>query len=176
MTIQDLGAIGEFFGLFAILITLFYLARQTSQNAEIGRATEQRTVIDQFNVYYRIMTESSKLPIVRNGFVSYNNLNSDDQAVAFGIFAQWINYYEQCMYSHDGGLFPKAALDAIGNWVISILVTPGGREYWELYGASFGIDIRNAINEILADTNNLPEPITTVYSFLAIEDTDSTSL
>ena len=176
MTIQDLGAIGEFFGLFAILITLFYLARQNSQNAEIGRATEQRTIIDQFNVYYRIMTESSKLPIVRNGLASYKKLNPDDQAFVYGIFAQWINYYEQCKYSYDGGLFPKAALDAIGAWVISFLLTPGGREYWEFYSTSFGIDVRNAINEILADTNNLPDPITTIYSFLALDNTDSESI
>ena len=46
MSLQDLGNLGEFFGLFAILVTLFYLARQTRQSVELGRATEQRILID----------------------------------------------------------------------------------------------------------------------------------
>ena len=32
MTIQDLGALGEFFGSIAVLATLVYLALQTRQN------------------------------------------------------------------------------------------------------------------------------------------------
>ncbi len=32
LTIQDLGALGEFFGSIAVLVTLIYLAFQTRQN------------------------------------------------------------------------------------------------------------------------------------------------
>ena len=65
MTLQDLGAIGEFLGLFAILITLFYLAKQTHQSVEVSRGRETRTLIDQFNVYLRLMTEPAHLAPVR---------------------------------------------------------------------------------------------------------------
>ena len=46
MSIQDLGAIGEFFGLFAILFTLFYLAKQTRLSVELSRGHETRAIID----------------------------------------------------------------------------------------------------------------------------------
>ncbi len=48
LTIQDLGALGEFFGSIAVLATLVYLALQTRQNTMAIRgsarcSSDQRT-------------------------------------------------------------------------------------------------------------------------------------
>ncbi len=41
LTIQDLGALGEFFGSIAVLATLVYLALQTRQNTMAIRGSGQ---------------------------------------------------------------------------------------------------------------------------------------
>ncbi len=42
LTIQDLGALGEFFGSIAVLVTLIYLALQTRQNTAAGLSSMPR--------------------------------------------------------------------------------------------------------------------------------------
>ena len=57
MTLQELGSIGEFLGFLAILVTLFYLAKQNRQAITLTKASEQRILIDQGNVYFERMLE-----------------------------------------------------------------------------------------------------------------------
>ena len=167
MNWEAIGAIGEILGAAAVVATLFYLARQTSQNVELELAKEQRLIIEQFNVNVGIMTEGENLSAIRKGLKSFTTLDPDTQAIAWRIFVLWVNYYERMNYSHKGGLIPKTILDAIEAWVLMILVTPGGSEYWKLHGSSHGVDVYNKISNLLSDKENLPKPVTEVYSWLA---------
>jgi hypothetical protein len=83
LTLQDLGALAEFLGIFAILVTLFYLARQTRQSVEIGLATEQRILIEQFNASLRLMVEVDNLEAMRAALISYRGMDANTQARAF---------------------------------------------------------------------------------------------
>jgi len=166
MNWEVIGAVGEIIGAAAVVATLFYLARQTHQNVELERAKQQRVIIDQFNEYVKNMTEPGNLVAIRKGFVSLTSLNADDQAAAWRNYVQWVNYYEQMNYSYEGGLVPKAILDAVGGWVLAMLITPGGSEYWANHGDSHGIDVQKKLGEMLNDTNNLPPPITQMYPWL----------
>ena len=171
MTIQDLGAIGEFLGLFVVLVTLFYIARQTSQNVALNRAKEQRTLINQFNEYVRIMTEADTLHAFRKGLDSYRSLSKDDQAIAWRTFAQWVNFYEQCFYAHEEELLPTAILEALEQFVLAIFITPGGDEYWQDHGNTHGVDIYTRLSSLLSDKENLPESVTTTYKWLSANET-----
>ena len=71
VSFQDLGAIGEFLGFFAVVITLFYLAKQTHQGVELNRGKETRVLINQFNVNLRLMTDPAYLTPTRKALVSY---------------------------------------------------------------------------------------------------------
>jgi hypothetical protein len=166
MNWDAIGAIGEIVGAIAVVTTLFYLARQTHQSVELEHGKEQRVIIDQFNAYVRIMTEPNNLPAIRKGFKSYTTLDPDQQVIAWRNFAQWVNYYEQMNYSYLSGLIPNAILDAVGAWVVSMLITPGGSEYWRDHGSSHGIDVYKKLGGLLSDTENLPEPVTDTYSWL----------
>ena len=167
MNWEAIGAVGEIVGAAAVVATLFYLARQTSKNVELEHAKEQRLIIEQFNVNVRIMTEGENLSAIRKGLQSFTTLDPDTQAIAWRTFVQWVNYYEQMNYSYKGGLIPKAILDAVEAWVLAILITPGGSEYWKLHGSTHGVDVYNKISNLLSNNENLPKPITEMYSWLA---------
>ncbi len=166
MNWEAIGAVGEIIGAAAVVATLYYLARQTRHNVELEHTKQQRVLIDQFNDYVRNMTDPSNLAAVRKGFVSLSSLGADEQAAAWKNYAQWVNYYEQMIYSYDGGLVPEAVVEAIGKWVVAMLVTPGGAEYWTNHGSSHGVDVQKRLGEMLGDTENLPPPITETYPWL----------
>jgi hypothetical protein len=166
LSLEDLGNLGEFLGLFAILITLVYLARQTRQSVDITKGTEQRTLIDQFNVYLRVMTEPQNLEAIRDALVSYRKLDANAQARAFGLLAQWVNHYEQSRYAFQSGLLPAAVLNAFENFTLAFLVTPGGEEFWQDYRHVFGRDVGGRLDELISDPARRPPPITETYPWL----------
>ena len=170
MNWDAIGAIVEMVGAAAVVATLFYLARQTHQNVELEHSKEQRVTIEQFNVYVRVMTEPNNLPAIRNGFKSFTTLDPDSQVIAWRNYVQWVNYCEQMNYSYEGGLVPKALLDAVQAWVIAMLITPGGAEYWKFHGNSHGVDVYKKLSKLLEDTENLPPPITETYAWLDINE------
>ena len=165
MTLQDLGALGEFLGLFAILVTLFYLAKQTQQGVEIGRGKETRTLINQFNVYMRMMTEAPYIHDMRKAMESYRAMHPDEQARAFLILVQWVNFYEQTMYAKETGLVPQPVENAIRAYVIGFLITPGGAEFWEDFRHVFGVEVSSQLDAFIAK-EELPPPITDTYPWL----------
>ena len=168
MSIQDIGAVGEFLGLFAILITLFYLAKQTRQSVELSRGKETRALVDTFNEHVRRMTEPENLRATRKALVSYRAIDSDLQARAYVILTQWVNFYEQCSFAFDAGLLPSASLAAIENYTIGFLITAGGAEYWEDFRNTFGADVSRRLDRILSGSAPLPEPITSTYPWLLL--------
>ncbi|MCP5181711.1 MAG: hypothetical protein H6994_17590 [Pseudomonadales bacterium] len=169
LSIQDLGAIGEFFGFLAVLVTLFYLARQTKQGVDLNRATEQRILIDQCNKYFRVTVEPEYLSAIRKGLVSYRSLTNDEQARAWVVFCQWLNHYEQCIYAHEAGLLPTPVLIAFQEFALGFIVSPGGREFWDDLGSNFGEDLQKAIAGHL-QRGDLPAPIYENFQWLKLED------
>lgn len=186
---QLLGNYGEFAGAIAVVVTLIYLSiqvrqsshlieqnalavraqsKQTEQNAAISRATEQRALVNEFNTHVRSMTDPNVLPAFRQGLVSSLELDKDSQVLVWRTFVEWVNYLERCIYASDAGVFPEAEREAIETWVLQMLITPGGTQYWESYATSHGVDVQNRINERLADSDSLPPAITDVFPFLRV--------
>ena len=91
--------------------------------------------------------------------------------IDFSYGYRW-NYLERCIYVSEAGLFPKAVREAIETWVLQMLVTPGGAQYWEHYGATHGTDVQEVINHRLADRDNLPPPMTETFPFFSLSEKD----
>lgn len=170
MTLQELGSIGEFLGFLAILVTLFYLARQNRQAITLTKASEQRILIDQGNTYFERMLEEKNLPVVRKALKSYRSLSNDEKAIATPIFVRTVNQYEQCLNAYEAGTLPTDVLEASKNFCISILVTAGGTEYWTDLGAKVhGANVCTRISETL-ESEELPSPITSSFTFFESDD------
>ena len=64
MTLQDLGAIGEFIGGIAVVITLVYLAVSIRQNTKSVRASTYQAILDSSSPNYA-RTFAEKLNLLR---------------------------------------------------------------------------------------------------------------
>ena len=62
MTIVELGALGEFIGAVAVLVTLIYLAVQLRQNTEAIRAQISQARSDQAQEFFLFSADSPHIP------------------------------------------------------------------------------------------------------------------
>ena len=75
MTIQDLGAIGEFIGSGLILVTLVYLAIQTRQSKETAELETARMVVADFNDLWTRLADNRQLAtMIRVGINDWERL------------------------------------------------------------------------------------------------------
>jgi hypothetical protein len=134
MTIQEWGALGELVGGVAVIATLIYLAiqirlsvgeaRREAVNSERGAAS--------FPLQLCRLTESAEnVEALRAGLHDYKSLTPDQagrfNSLLLGLFVSFVtvnDYYEQKMIPEDEFRASE------GNF-LRLLITPGGRQWWE---------------------------------------------
>jgi len=131
MTIAELGSIAEFFGLFAVVVSLWYLAIQTRSANEVALAEAQRELIAGFNVAWsRLEQDRELLRLVRIGVNDWGNLKKNEQAAVHALFSQ--------LFSNLSAVLRQQQLRGIGEFVqawedvlLGILICPGGKAWWQ---------------------------------------------
>ncbi len=82
MNWDAIGASGEVFGAFAVIVTLLFLAGQLRQNNTLGKAEAER---DWFSTWHNLVRESmgsdEAVELMRNGLNRYSELSPNDQAI-----------------------------------------------------------------------------------------------
>jgi hypothetical protein len=131
MNIQDLGAIGEIVGAFAVLATLIYLTVQVRQSNRNDRATARQTIVSNYmNRSYHVCESPKTLQLLRDAHSSYDDLDVPDKH-AFDLFMQfwWGNLYQALLLRSDK-LLDDESFNMISNAFVASIASPGGREYW----------------------------------------------
>ena len=119
LTIQDLGALGEFFGSIAVLATLIYLALQTRQNTmAIGAQLDAARLGAIQNIRLAAATSSELQEALNQNRVDHRSIEEDRCEGYWGALlasAEWIfhqsrrgllpTFYEAGMGRRIGALF-----------------------------------------------------------------------
>ena len=131
LTIQDLGALGEFFGSIAVLATLVYLALQTRQNTvAIGAQLDTAVIAARQNLFLSAATSSELAEALREdntGDITTNELRLTSYWATSIIYVQW--QYQQA----QRGLLPSFYEAGTGGVVGRYFTTSRGFEgYWEV--------------------------------------------
>ncbi len=136
LTIQDLGALGEFFGSIAVLATLVYLALQTRQNtmaisAQLDAATVSAT---QANIM-SVATSSDLVEAIREDLKA--DLTTDQTRLTFYWSAIFTSFQWQFKQA-ERGLLPSYNEAEIGE-VAGLYFTRfrGFENFWETVKSSY---------------------------------------
>jgi hypothetical protein len=157
MNWDAVGALAELAGAVAVVASIGYLALQVRQNSRFSRAASQQVFISQSAGRLRALVDRPEnLRIARSALVSFRALAPDDQAVAHGLFNEWITQFEQAYYLHATGLLPDAVFDTSRVIALSLLASPGGAQYWEVGKALVGPDVRRDLDAQLGAGIDLP--------------------
>ena len=137
-TVQDLGAVGEFVGAIAVLVTLIYLAYQTRQNGKMAETEYHRDSVSLAGpVMEWIAKDESLAKVLREGLIDLRALN-DGERMRFGaLMTSFVLSFKASMESYDRGVMDRPTYEAWELHVAVHLNMPGGRTWWEHGQLSF---------------------------------------
>ena len=132
MNWDAVGSIGELIGAVAVVASLVYLGGQIRQNTKqlriTGRQASQSSL--QGTIVSQSQPETAEL-IVR-GFDSYAKLSKADKFRFNGQMLNMLLDFQLTLTLHTEGAFPDEGLAVHRRWIIDVLSTPGGGEWWSL--------------------------------------------
>ncbi len=144
MTIQELGAFGEFLGAFAVLATLIYLAFQVRQSNRIATAQAQLNILLTMNAWHReaLTREVAEIraKLRSNGLHDLDEIDQERvESHAYGVYNIWV----AVQTAYDQGVITKDVLDGYTRDVRFEIerypaITPRLVELWRKYPGNEG--------------------------------------
>ncbi len=160
MTIQDLGALGEFLGLFLVLASLVYLGVQTRQARQVAATETARAVVADFRAVWEGLVVDPHLPdIMRTGINDWASLDPTSQLRAHSFLCNVTTHFVAASKARHVGELS----DFLQGWednVLGVLQTPGGATWWQDAQHLFDPDVVAVLNGRLAKPDTLPLPWT----------------
>ena len=175
MSYQDLGAIGEFLGFFAILATLVYLALQTRIAQRATRVQSVRDILNDFQVLWNNLQNPTTSTIVRAAVNDWDALNHNEQMVAHSFFVGLLVHLTNALELEEH--LPEL-VTFIQGWednVLGMLQTDGGSRWWAQANYLFLPIVRERIEQRKADPSRLPPAWTAGLAWWTLDEYDSES-
>ena len=133
MNWDAVGAVAEIAGVVAVVISLVYVGIQVRQNTVQLRHDNLRDTIRgalDTNWYYH--RDDTAFEVFRRGCISFEELSPKDQAHFHSIVVDLSFYFSLILGMYQARLIDKDTLEVDQRFLLAILVTPGGNEWWDL--------------------------------------------
>ena len=170
MNWEAIGAIGEILGAVVVIATLGFLAGQIRQGNRIAQGQAMRDIIGQFNESMQRWADTPEtIPLMQRGMADYASLTSVEKAhFAFRI-APMMNQLDVMIRLNKDDQFPDDMLDDFVAICVSIVTTPGGKQYWEDSSATLNTQVVSYLSDQMKD-DRVRKPATDLGSHWVIED------
>ena len=121
----------EVLGALAVLITLFYLARQIGQNTEEIRSANYHSVTDSFNELNLTVAQNPELArVFRLGNEAYEKLSQDEQT-QYGFFMHAaFRIMDVIKFQSQHGTNDMTLWEFEKKTIDMLLAGPGARKWW----------------------------------------------
>ena len=131
MSFIELGALGEFIGAIAVVVTLIYLAFQLRQNTEALRTSTIQSVERGISDLMSSWTASvENAALVQRGFTSYDELSDDEKAFIQYNLRRLLLHMDTMYWSYRRGLLPEEIWEREKSVLKFCVNSSGGREAW----------------------------------------------
>ena len=131
----------EVFGALAVLITLFYLARQIGRNTAEIRSANYHSVTDSFNELNLTVAQNPELArVFRLGNEAYEKLSQDEQT-QYGFFMHaTFRIMDVINFQSHHGTNEMTLWEFEKNTIDELLAGPGARKWWRTRPYNFSQD------------------------------------
>jgi len=131
MTLTELGAIGEFVGGIAVLLTLIYLAVQVRQGATSTKSSAYQSWVNAHENLFPSMQDEKVAKAIVDGCYDTRNLTDENNM----IFINWMRryfYMQQAQYYlYRKGVIDKELWECNLDDMMGVFRFPGVRQYWD---------------------------------------------
>ena len=170
MEIMELGAIGELVGGFAVVGSLIYVGlqvrqsnRQDAQRNDIERNESERNFSRDTSSLLMAMTDADLAGLFRRGLNDLSDLSLDEQLRLDMWLSGLLNH---CVAIWRRGLMREAYLRTWVNWLVSLIKTPGGTDWWLSTKLRHEPGFVEEIEALLAGKNGIPA-VTEVHAWFS---------
>jgi len=155
MNWDAIGAVGEILGAVLVLATLIYLARQISQSVELGRATQNRAIMESYESFNNvIISNRESAELLAKMESTTGDLSPADTVQIRHLGYRFINIYFSVHTSYSSGQLSREEYDAYKNDCQVIFETYPGLlrpvgEIWKRYAFFQAAEIFAPVREYL---------------------------
>jgi hypothetical protein len=134
-TVQDLGAVGEFVGAIAVVVTLAYLTIQIRQNTATSRAVSRQTLIDGWaGSQGQFQNDPELLRIYAKGIMEWSTMSNTEKTQFDVGMAQFLSNLQNGILLRKAGMLDQQTLDTIAGFMLTCIRSEGGAQWWQQTG------------------------------------------
>jgi hypothetical protein len=125
------GALGEVLGSVLVMISLIYLAVQVRQSNRDAEASAEVSWMDGWNrALEGWVGDDRTIDVIRSGFRDFDGLDKRQQAIFHMRIGVLVNHWVLARKLRDKNLIPDSLYSDATDFLVSVLSTPGGLQYW----------------------------------------------
>lgn len=132
MTLQDLSLIAQIASVLLVPASLVFVGRQMRQTHRIERGNAQRDILDQTRAWWMLcVSDEAMFDTFSRGLADYKSLSRFERARFSTLGFNLFHIVEGVFWQSRDGLFTDSMKEGYYVAFLSIINTPGGRQWWE---------------------------------------------
>ncbi len=131
MTIMELGAVGEFVGAIAVVVTLIYLAVQMRQNTNALKLATARSVTEELQDSFSLLASNQELADI---FVTASGelaLQGAERVRYYTLTSNLVRVYENAFLQSRAGAMEQAHWEGLTRLMIDYTSMAAFQQYWQ---------------------------------------------
>ena len=156
MDIQDWGAIGDFVGGIAIIVSLVYVGVQIKQSTAAARAATSQAFSAQYTDHMVRLQNVEFRDVFIRGLKGLDQLDAGEQVAFFSYLNGVMRMFESFYLQKRDGSFDSAVYDSWTVQLVDLFGNSGAQEYWSIRRHTFTQLFANEIEQIRASDESRP--------------------
>ena len=134
MNWNAIGSTAEAVGALGVFISLIYLAIQVRQNTKQEEFQSLQAAIHLFlNNFDQATKTKESAEVFRKGLSRFDDLSASEQGVFHSTMHSCLHGFHGVWILHKLGALPDYELVAMRRLIIELLLSPGGRQWWNAF-------------------------------------------
>ena len=159
MNWEATGAVAEIAGVFAVVASVLYLAKQVKTSNDLNRTNTWRDIIYGMTAHTNLMFGQENVELMIKGLKSYESLPAEEKLRFEHLLAGLFQYAEDSWHSSRVGLLSS---DTMGNWSwylkTKFFPYEGALEWWAEYKPAYAPEFQSWIDSVVQLAKSSDDP------------------
>lgn len=140
MNWEAVAAVAEVVGVVLVIVSLVYLAVQVRQGNQMALAESERELLENWaNAVAGVSKDDRTTDIFMRGLEDFDALTNLEKTRFSVIMQRLINTYISALRMDQKSLIDSKEVNIFADICLSLLLTPGGRQWWQVMGPYFTV-------------------------------------
>lgn len=129
-----MSTVAEVIGAAGVIVTLVYLAIQVHRNTRQLQFQGMEAARKEFlNVFDELTRTRENADLFRHGLNQFSQMSANDQACFHSQMHALLHGYHSVWSLNNAGILTNRDFEGMRQLLASVLITPGGRQWWETF-------------------------------------------